>query len=139
MSHPTEINELTPIPIHVASVSSDIRLAEVTAAKKCRRKSVYQTILLTANDPVQQILEPSDNRVIAWVQPIDQDVVLTANKGDGQSSRNTGDSTLANPTGALLKKVFDNGSLVPIDDIGEVWVAASVFPCRVTVIAVYER
>jgi len=114
-----------PIKVHVVSAPPS------SAPARCRYRSNYQTIKLTAADPSQPILPTSDERVQAWVIPLDDPIVISNNQSDAQNS-----------IGATLPKATDTASSFPIVDSGPMFAAATTFSnsgtSRVTVVAVYE-
>ena len=92
------------------------------------------TVVLTADDPVQQLLPRGETREYALVQVLDNDAVITVSKGEGQAPANTGDTTLAAPNGAIIP----TGVVVPLRCTNEVWAAAATYPTRISVIAAYQ-
>jgi hypothetical protein len=59
------------------------------SGKKEKYRTVFQTVVLDANGSVKSILPTSDNRVVAYVQPLDNDIVLASTKAQAQASSNT--------------------------------------------------
>ncbi len=114
-----------PIKVHVVSAPAS------PAAKRCRYRSNYQTIKLTAADPSQPILPTSDERVAAYVIPLDDTICISNNQSDAQ-----------NFIGATIPKALDSAGYFPINDSGPMFAAATTFSSnatsRVTVVAVYE-
>lgn len=115
-----------PIKVHVVSAPPQ------TPAGRCRYRCTYQTVKLTAAESAQPVLPTSDDRVMAYIIPLDDPVVVSNNLSDAQ-----------NLTGATLPKALDTGSYVPIQDSGPVHVGAATFSgaggvSRVTVVAVYQ-
>ena len=90
------------------------------------------TIVLTAQDPVQQLLPLDPLRDSAHVlQGGDQDIVICHSKADAQAASNS-TASLPNPTGALILKTFLHP--VPLPTTARVLVTAQAFPARVSVI-----
>ena len=122
----TDVNtDYEPIKVHVVSAPTS------SAPARCRVRSNYQTIKLTAADPSQPILPTSDERVAAYVIPLDDPICISNNQSDAQ-----------NFIGAQLPKATDTGSYFPINDSGPMFASAQTFSSggtsRVTVVAVYE-
>lgn len=96
-----------------------------------RYRSNYQTVKLTAGDPVENLLPTSDDRIIAYVCPIDDPITISNNQSDAQ-----------NGVGATLPKVSGE-QWIPIQDSAPLFGAATTFSgpgsvSRVSVISVYR-
>lgn len=124
--------ETEPVPVHVASVADGLGPAP---RRRLRAVSLY-TVVLTADEPAKQVLQPDPNRVIARVQAGGNNVVLARTKGDAQAAANTGDVTLARPNGMLLP--YANATPYPLETTGEVWAAAAAYPAQVAVSVITE-
>ena len=120
----TETTPARAVSVHLAS--SDVPIGN--PAGRERAVSFY-TLVLTADDPVQQVLRPDPNRVTARVQAGGANVVLTKTKGAGQNA--TADAAQATPHGMLLP--YTNTAPYPLDTTGEVWAAAASYPAQVAV------
>lgn len=125
---PDDPIRVDPVPIHLASVEPGIDLAGPRAYKACR--TVFRTVRLIAADPVQEIVPASEDREIAWVQALDDDIILSERLGDGQTS-----------TGAIVPKI--NTAPYPVRHDGVVYASAITFSgagavSRVSVTAVYR-
>jgi len=114
---------------------------EVAPAPRKRYRSTYQTIVLTADDPVQLILPDSDLRVIAYVVTLDNDIVLSNNFGDAQSALNVKSGTPF-PIGCLVPAKGTGGASFPFPVIDSARVYAGVTTTatnsRVAITAVYR-
>lgn len=84
-------------PVHITG--SDIPLGR----KPRRCVARYETYVLTANDPTMCILPENPDREIAFVQAIDNDIVLGPTKAVVGAAQNTVTS-VPNPNGTYLPK-----------------------------------
>lgn len=127
-----------PVRVHLASVEAGIGGAPAAAARP-RRTATYETFVLTANDPVMAILppDPEGRRTCAYVQAIDNDVVLGPTAGVAGAAANTV-TNVPNPNGTYLPKA--NTAPYPVEDSGPVFagVTTTASASRVAVTAVYE-
>ena len=123
------LEEYTPIPVHVVSSSVPVK-------KKRQKRTVFNTVILTSADSVQQLLPQSDLRVCAYVQAIDNDVVLASSVSQGQAKSNTA-SGVPFPSGTYLPKA--NTAPYRIEGNEAIWVAATTTGSntRVAVSATY--
>jgi len=92
-----------------------VRVVEQPApAAPPRLRAVYQTVTLTLGDletvASQEILPASDKRVSAYVQPLDDDIVIAGNESDARN-------------GAGTTVPATNLAPWPINDQGSVFVA----------------
>lgn len=128
--------EYPPALVHVASVSPDAAAAlrPTRPGHDPGPRSVFDTVVLTADEPVKQLLKPDPNRAWAIIQVFDNTIVLTTSKGNAQAAANTGDTTLARPIGAIVP----TGVVVPLRQQNEVWAAAATYPTRISVISAYR-
>lgn len=119
----------TPIPVHISNTS------DLAPAIRNRRKAFRtRTIVLTAADPVQDLLPQSEARCEAWVlQCGDNDIVISHSGSQAKATSNTV-ATLPNPSGALILKTVLFPVPIPTND--RMWVTAQAFPTRVTVLEV---
>lgn len=111
------------IPVHVTNLPAAPPVA------KLRYRTVYNTVILSADDPVLELLPDSDFRVSATVQALDADVVIGNNKAQG--GRGSGTVIMAS-----------NTSPWPVCDSTAVYVAAvaaltGATTIRVSISAVY--
>jgi hypothetical protein len=114
---------MTPVPIHLASTSVPIGPTE---ARKIYRATYFTLTLVTAGD-AEPLLPVSGNREIAWVQPLDDNIVINGLQSDA-----------ARGNGLIIPKT--NGQPYPIQDSGSLFVSVPVLAgatSRVTVCAVY--
>ena len=124
--------EVLAVKVHLTG--SDVPLTTAPAAAGPPKVvASFFTLTLTALHPVQMLIGRADSRDYAIVQALDKAVVLCDSRGQAQSLSNA-DATLASPEGAVIPV----GVVVPVTCANEVWVAASVFPARVSVIAGYR-
>lgn len=115
---------LKPVPIHLASVGPNVKLGG--GGKKEHRSAFYTITLSQAND-AEQLLPASDEREIAWVQPLDDNIVVSDNQSD-----------CAKGTGTVIPK--NNNQPYPIQHSGALYVSAPVLAgatSRITLTAVY--
>lgn len=119
------------LKVHIAS--SDVH-PEAPARKQ--RRTVFNTVVLTANEPVQEILPKSENRYCAYVQAIDNDIVLASNLAQGQAKVNTA-ASVPSPSGAYLPKA--NTAPLKLDGNDLIYAAATTTASntRVAVTAIY--
>lgn len=75
-----------PVPVHV--VSAAVPLTAKTPAPP-EYYTVYNTVELTADDPAENILPASPDRVGALVQALDDDIVITGNLAQARDARGT--------------------------------------------------
>lgn len=118
-----------PLKVHVVADSTG------PAAPSRQRRTTFHTVTLTADEPNQELLPASDNRVIARIQPYETDVILSDNKSDS-----------AKGAGTVVPKA--NTTPYPVEHNGPVYVcsvSAAGVPgltalniCRVAVTAVYR-
>jgi hypothetical protein len=123
----TVVEKINPIPIHVASVAPGVSMGSTGQKPTVERRTVFYTIILTAANDAEQLLPASDDREIAWVQPLDDNVVLSDNM-----------SSAASGTGTVVPK--GNNQPYPVQHSGAVYVSAPVMSgatSRITMTAVY--
>lgn len=120
----------TPIPVHVSN-AADLAPALPRARRKALRT---RTIILTADNPVVDLLPQSEARCDAWVlQCGDNDIVVSHSGTQAKASANSV-ATLPNPSGALIIKTCLFPIPIPTND--RAWVTAQAFPTRVSVVEV---
>lgn len=126
----TEITSaLEAVKVHIAG--SDVPLTS-PQPKRPRRGASLRTFVLTAADPVQQILPQNANRCDAWVQCVDtaaKAFTLHQSSADAQSGGNAGVTV---PPG--------NTSPYPIGTTDAVWATAATadLPVTISVSAIIE-
>lgn len=114
----------TPVPVHVCEPV--VTVPTVPQHVTCR------TVVLTADQPVQQILAQDPLRVRAWLLPkIDNNVVLCHSVSQAQDPNNA-DPTLANPNGAVVMASLT--APVPVAGTQAMWLAGNTFPTHVGLI-----
>lgn len=123
--------DLMPVPVHVVSG------ALLAAPKRELHRTEYLTVVLTADDPVQQLLPQSPNRVCAWLQALDNDVVIGKDTSQAGAATNTVASN-PRPSGAVIPKA--NTAPYPLDsnDVVYVGLTTTGSASRVSVTAVYR-
>jgi len=125
MSTPTR-ETVTAVPVHIQSSSVKLGGDHYTPTGKIYR-TTYNTLLVTTAAQAEPILAASNNREIAWIQPLDDDMVVHSVASDA-----------ARGNGTRIPKA--NNAPYPIQDSGTVFVA---FPTiagsssRVSISAVY--
>ncbi len=126
--------DYAPIRVHIASAAPG--MAPGPAARHQLAHLLPRTVVLTADEPVKQLLRPDPHREYAIVIARTNDVVLTETRGDGQAPANTADATLASPNGGVIPHDVEI-SLPSITS--ELWAAAATYPTRVTVLSCVRR
>lgn len=123
MSH----QEITPVPVHV--IADDTAVQQLPPHMDVRA----YTVVITAANPVPEVLSQDHTREYAVLQALDNQVVLCSSKSDAQNAGNTVVG-LPNPAGAVLAV----GIAIPVKGTSHMRVAAAVYPSRVSVIAGYR-
>ena len=122
----TETANDKPIGVHVTG--SDVPIG---AAGGGKHRAVYQTVRLTSSEPAAPVLPQSDRRIIAFVQALDDDLIISGNQSDA-----------SNGAGATVPAA--NGSPWPVLDSGAVYAYAATYSggsgtySRVSVTAIYR-
>jgi hypothetical protein len=124
--------KITPIPIHVASAEPGVLTGQPVNNK--RFKTTYETYVLTAADPVQNILPQDPKRYRYSIFSVDNDIVLGPSKGVTGNAVNTVAGVPA-PNGGY----FPKGLWRDFHDNGMVYAGATTIATisRVVVIAEY--
>jgi hypothetical protein len=119
-------DDIVPVPVTVHN------FPPATPAYGVPDHATCTTLLLTAQDPVQQ-LAPEDplGCEVTIIQPGDNDIVVCHSKGEAQSVSNT-IAALPNPSGAIIPKTYP--APVQIRTKSRLLVTAQAFPTRVSVI-----
>lgn len=117
-----------PVPVHV--VSAAVPLGAKTPAPP-EFRVVYSTAVLSSDDPAQNILPASPDRVSALVQALDDDIVIAGNLAEAR-----------NANGTVVPKA--NTAPYPVTDTGPVYagvVAAltGTETARVAISATYRK
>ncbi|HEY1622147.1 MAG TPA: hypothetical protein VGG25_31305 [Streptosporangiaceae bacterium] len=135
MSISTE--SIPPVRVHVTG--SDVPAAAARTGPVY--ESVYETFVLTANDPVQCILPQDERRVIAHIIALDNDVVIGVQGQAGAALNTAADTPM--PIGALVPSQATAGAAVlyPVLDNGPVFAGATTTAenSRVSVSATYRK
>lgn len=126
--------DLTPVPVVLHSVAEGVSLSAPAAPRKYQCVAVPRTLVLTSDEPAQQLLRPDPDLDFAWVFCFTNNVVLSKSKGDAQASGNTA-ATITRPNGSLIP----SGVMVPIETTSELWVSTGTYPTMVSVFPVYKR
>ena len=123
-----------PIRVHVASMDASAQLGPAPAGGKRKRRGVYTTVVLTANDPVQNLLPEDPARVSAWIITLDHYIVI-GTYTQVQAAQNSA-ASVPMPIGAYLP-VTTNPVIIHDTNavFGGITQAANT---RVTVAAFYE-
>ncbi|MBO2459370.1 hypothetical protein [Actinomadura violacea] len=116
--------EIEPLKVHLTG--SDVPLTD-PAINPRRRGVSLRSFVLTANDPVQQILPNNINRIHAWIRPEQNPVSIGASQADAQAN--------GNGTYKISASSFE-AQYLPTTD--EVWATATTLPTVVDVIAIIE-
>lgn len=120
----------TPIPVHIANPE-----ALAPGPSPHRRKAIRtRTLILTADNPVQDLLPQSENRCEAYVLQCGDNDIIIAHSGTQAKAASNQVATPPNPSGALVVKTFLFPVPVPTND--RAWVTSPAFPTRVSVIEV---
>jgi len=125
----TETAAVEPMKVHLSG--SDLPLI-TPERKRCRRGTSLRTFVLTANDPVQQILPQNTNRIEAYIQCVDDPAVAFSihdSLADAQAGGNAGVTVPAANTGPY-----------PLHTNDAVWATAAGpdLPVTVSISAVIE-
>lgn len=129
----TAVNEVEPVRVHVAS--TDVPFTSPGQPRK-RYATECRTIVITADDKVQKLVDLDENREEFWVQPIDFDIVICHSKAQAQDPGNTPIASNINVGGSLLPKtnLQMSGPFKGTDDLWMVSVNnVSPYPNRVSV------
>jgi hypothetical protein len=126
------MENVPPIPVHVASIADGLTPGPGPAAPR-RRRLVTNTLFLTALSPVQQAWPPSTERVYGAVTsaiaasnpPV---IFVAANQADAQQQGG----------GAAQISGLDTAPF-PLSTTDAVWISAAAVPATVSVVAIYEQ
>jgi hypothetical protein len=123
-----------PVKVHIVA---DATKGDAAPPKRRQHRAVYQTFLLTAANPTECILPADEDRVSAYVQALDNDIVLGHTQGIVGNGVNMVTGAPA-PYGALVPHA--NTAPFPVDDNAAVFAGATTAASssRVTVIASYR-
>jgi hypothetical protein len=124
------MTDITPVPVHVTG--TDVPLQQAAPPSPVIGCRPY-TVVLTAAQPVQEILALDGKRVYALVQAGGNDAVISNNYAEIGNAANVV-AGLPNPIGMVLPY----GNTVPTKIPGgqRWWAAAAAYPTQVTVLAV---
>lgn len=126
---PLDPIDVAPVPMHLVSVGPDVELGGgKQPSRAC--ESVYRLVRLQASDPVQELLPASEDREIAYVLALDDDIVINTKMGDAQN-------------GAGMVIQHTNPVPYPIRHDGVLYAASQTFSSngssRISVSAVYRK
>lgn len=127
-----------PALVHVTGID-DAAAGKIGAGSRRRPRASHvipRTVVLTADEPVKQLLTPDPHREWVIIIARANTIVLAESKGDGQAAANTGDATAASPNGAAIPPGLQIG---PFACTNELWAAGATYPTPVTVLACYTR
>lgn len=118
-----------PAKVHITG--SDVLLGH-QAPKKRRRGVSLRSFVLTAADPIQQILPQAENRCEAWIQNVDtagKNFTIYASKADALAGGNSG---------VTVPKT--NTTPYPVNTADPVWATALTadLPVTISVTAIIE-
>lgn len=122
-----------PVKVRAHITGSDVPLAR--PGQRCR--AVYETFVLTSADKSQCILPEDDDRECAYVQPLDNDIVIGPTKGVVEAAVNTV-TNVPQPNGTYIPKT--NTVPYEVRDNGPVFAGITVTSSnsRVSVTAYYR-
>lgn len=121
---PELVMPIEPIPVRVCE--------PVVTIETVPQHISTRTILLTAAQPVQEVLPHDPLRVCAWLLPkVDNNVVLCHSYQQAQDPANQ-DPTLANPSGAIISAALT--APVRVSGTQRMWLVANTFPTHFGVI-----
>jgi hypothetical protein len=123
----SDAQEIMPVPVHL--VADDTKQQHLPPHMDVRT----YTIVITAANPVPEVLPQDRTREYAVLQALDNQVVLCSTKADAQQPGNSVVG-LPNPAGAVLA----TGIAIPVKGTSHMRLAAAVYPSRVSVIAGYR-
>jgi hypothetical protein len=84
-----------------------VRLVEPPPQRRERVYGTYRIVTVTTSDPSSQLLPASEDRVCAYVQALDDDVVLSNRESDA----NAGAGTRVPKTNTAPWPIYDQGVL----------------------------
>jgi len=124
-----------PVSVHIAS--ADPGALPPGAKHAHRSRGMYQTFVLTAADPAQCILPEDENREIAYIKALDNDIMIGPSAGVVGAAVNTV-ASVPNPNGTLVQK--SDTAPYPVHDNGAVYagITTTGSSSRVTVAAYYK-
>ena len=123
-----------PVPVHVTGIDEGLALAGAAPPRRPVGTRAY-TVVLTATNPVQEILALDGKRAYALVQAGGNDAVINNSYAEISNAANQV-ATLPNPVGMVLPY----GNTVPTKIPGgqRWWAAAAAYPTQITVLVVQE-
>jgi hypothetical protein len=102
-----------------------------------RYSTETRTIVITAAEPVQKLVDQDYNRTEFWIQPLDFDATICHSKAQAQAAGNVPAATQSFPDGGYIPKTNPQLS-GPFKGHDDMWIVsggnASPYPNRVTVI-----
>jgi hypothetical protein len=131
MTAPME--NIPPIPVHVASIAAELTPSSTSAPRRKQRRLQTNTFYLTATDPVRQVWPPSDERVYGAITsaiaasspPV---IFVATNQADAQQQGG----------GAAEVSGLDTAPF-ELSTTDAVWVSAAALPATVSVVHIYEQ
>lgn len=91
------------------------------------------TLVLTADDPIQVLLEQDALRTNAIAIALDHDVVLSHSFQQASDEANQ-INTLLRPNGSVITNAGGFPPYLPLDTTAKMWVVGNTFPSRVSVV-----
>lgn len=127
-------------PIKVTFDPEQLKQAAGPPRKRPVYRAHYETFVLTANDPLQCILPQDDDRVIAHIIPLDNDVVIGPKAVINPSQNQV--ASVPTPMGTLVPAKTTAGAAVlyPVLDNNAVYatLTTTASNSRVSVSATYR-
>lgn len=120
------------IPVHITG--SSVSLGAPPASRQKLITDSTRTIVVSATNPYPVALPTDESRDYAILIALDNQVVVCNSFGDAQDPSNQV-AGLPNPIGSVLFV----GIAVPMRGTNKMWLAAAVYPSRVTVIAGHKE
>ena len=134
MTTPAPMENVPPIPVHVASIAEGLTPSSASSASSPKRKRlVTNTLFLTAAQPVQQAWPPSTERVYAAITSAiaasSPQVIFVATRLAYAQQQGGGAAQVSGLDTAPF----------PLPTTDAVWVSAASLPATVSVVAIYEQ
>jgi hypothetical protein len=127
------------LPVHLAS--SDVPLG-AGPKKRCRYAGRTRTFTLTAQNPIEAILPPSDSRTEAWFAVWSATAVGTLFVSTSQAgAQGQAGGCLTVPFQTTAAAAAIDPPWYPLNTTDQVWVGASsaAYPVIVSVLSIYEE
>lgn len=136
----TETADYEPIRVKLDNAEQLLGQAAGPPRKRPVYRAHYETFVLTANDPLQCILPQDDDRVIAHIIPLDNDVVIGPKAVINPAANQV--ASVPTPMGTLVPAKTTAGAAVlyPVLDNNAVYatLTTTASNSRVSVSATYR-